>query len=69
MTCEEKERLQGFPSGWTDIVYNGKPAGVTLRDGAIGNSMVVNVLDRLAEYLEIVLPEIIGKAASQDGNS
>ena len=61
-TPEEKERLQGFPSGWTDIVYKGKRATLEHRDGAIGNSMVVNVLGHLADYLHLILPEIIGNA-------
>ena len=61
-SSEEKERLQGFPSGWTDIVYKGKRATLEHRDGAVGNSMVVNVLGHLADYLDLILPEIIGNA-------
>jgi DNA (cytosine-5)-methyltransferase 1 len=61
-SSEEKERLQGFPSGWTDIVYMGKRATLEHRDGAVGNSMVVNVLGHLADYLDLILPEIIGDA-------
>ena len=40
----ETERLQGFPDGWTDIVYRGKPAADGNRYKAIGNSMAVPVL-------------------------
>ena len=40
----EAERLQGFPDGWTDIVYRGKRAADGPRYKAIGNSMAVPVL-------------------------
>lgn len=44
LTPLECERLQGFPDGWTDIVYRGKPAADGSRYRAIGNSMAVPVL-------------------------
>ena len=47
----EAERLQGFPDGWTDIEYNGRPAPDTLRYKALGNSMTVNVMRWLAERI------------------
>jgi hypothetical protein len=37
----ECERLQGFPDGWTDVPYRGKPAPDGPRYKALGNSMAV----------------------------
>jgi DNA (cytosine-5)-methyltransferase 1 len=51
ITPIEAERLQGFPDGWTDIEYNGRPAPDTLRYKALGNSMTVNVMRWLAERI------------------
>lgn len=51
ITPVEAERLQGFPDGWTDIEYNGRPAPDTLRYKALGNSMTVNVMRWLAERI------------------
>lgn len=44
MTPLEWERLQGFPDGYTDVPYRGKPASDTRRYHALGNSMAVPVL-------------------------
>ena len=49
LTPVECERLMGFPDGWTDIVFQGKPARDTLRYRALGNSMAVPVMRWLAE--------------------
>ncbi len=35
----ECERLQGFPDGWTDIIFDGKPARDSDRYRTLGNSM------------------------------
>jgi len=51
ITPVEAERLQGFPDGWTDIEYNGKPAPDTLRYKALGNSMTCTVMRWLAERI------------------
>jgi site-specific DNA-cytosine methylase len=51
ITPVEAERLQGFPDGYTDIEYNGRPAPDTLRYKALGNSMTVNVMRWLAERI------------------
>lgn len=51
ITPVEAERLQGFPDGWTDIEYNGRPTPDTLRYKALGNSMTVNVMRWLAERI------------------
>jgi DNA (cytosine-5)-methyltransferase 1 len=40
----ECERLQGFPDGYTDIPYRGKPAADGPRYKALGNSMAVPVM-------------------------
>ena len=45
----ECERLMGFPDGWTDVRFQGKPARDTLRYRALGNSMAVPVMRWLAE--------------------
>ncbi len=44
LTPVECERLQGFPDGYTDILYRGKPACDGPRYKALGNSMAVNVM-------------------------
>ena len=49
LTPVECERLMGFPDGWTDVVFQGKPARDTLRYRALGNSMAVPVMRWLAE--------------------
>lgn len=49
LTPKECERLMGFPDGWTDIMFQGKPARDSLRYRALGNSMAVPVMRWLAE--------------------
>ena len=49
LTPVECERLMGFPDGWTDVVFQRKPARDTLRYRALGNSMAVPVMRWLAE--------------------
>lgn len=44
LTPVECERLQGFPDGWTDVPYRGRPAADSPRYKALGNSMAVNVM-------------------------
>ena len=39
LTPLEAERLQGLPSGWTDVEFKGKPAPDSKRYKAIGNGM------------------------------
>lgn len=39
LTPLECERLQGYPDGWTNIEFHGKPAPDTRRYKAIGNGM------------------------------
>lgn len=50
----ECERLQGFPDGYTDIPYRGKPAADGPRYKALGNSMAVNVMRWLGRRIELV---------------
>lgn len=50
----ECERLQGFPDGWTDITYRGKPAADGPRYKAIGNSMAVPVMRWIGERINTV---------------
>jgi DNA (cytosine-5)-methyltransferase 1 len=49
LTPKECERLMGFPDGWTNIMFQGKPARDSLRYRALGNSMAVPVMRWLAE--------------------
>lgn len=49
----ECERLMGFPDGFTDVMYRGKPATDTPRYGAIGNSMAVPCMRFIGEKLLI----------------
>lgn len=49
LTPVECERLQGFPDGWTDVRFQGKPARDAPRYRALGNSMAVPVMRWLAE--------------------
>lgn len=54
LTPLECERLQGFPDGYTDIEYKGKPAPDGARYKALGNSMCVNVMRWIAERIQNV---------------
>ncbi len=54
LTPTECERLQGFPDGWTDVPYRGKPASDGPRYKALGNSMAVNVMRRIGRRIEYV---------------
>jgi len=53
LTPKECERLQGFPDGYTDVIYRKKPAADGPRYRALGNSMAVPVMawigQRIAE--------------------
>ena len=57
LTPVECERLQGFPDGWTQIPWKGKPAS-ECPDGpryrALGNSMAVNVMRWIGRRIELV---------------
>lgn len=55
LTPTECERLQGFPDGYTDIPWRGKP---TSPDGprykALGNSMACNVMRWIGQRIQMV---------------
>ena len=51
ITPLEAERLQNFPDGYTNIIYNGKPAPDSLRYKALGNSMTVSVMRWIAQRI------------------
>lgn len=57
LTPTECERLQGFPDGWTQIPWRGKPAS-ECPDGprykALGNSMACNVMRWIGRRIELV---------------
>ena len=52
LTPVEYERLQGFPDGWTDIVYRKKQASDGPRYKALGNSMAVPVMKWLGRRIQ-----------------
>lgn len=54
LTPTECERLQGFPDGWTDIEYRGKPAADGPRYKALGNSWAVPCARWIGERIEMV---------------
>lgn len=54
LTPLECERLQGFPDGWTDVPYKGKPASDSARYKALGNSMAVPVMRWIGERIRQV---------------
>ena len=66
LTPPECERLQGFPDGYTDVVFRGKPASDGPRYKAIGNSWPANVarwIGRRVELVEDVMRELERAAA------
>jgi DNA (cytosine-5)-methyltransferase 1 len=54
LTPAECEALQGFPRGYTDIPYRGKPAADGPRYRALGNSMAVPVMSWLGQRIQLV---------------
>lgn len=54
LTPVECERLQGFPDGWTEIPYRGKPAPDGPRYKALGNSMAVPVMRWIGQRIAAV---------------
>lgn len=52
LTPVECERLQGFPDGWTNVEFKGKPASDTQRYKVLGNSIAVPVLSWIGERIE-----------------
>jgi len=54
LTPLECERLQGFPDGYTDVVYRKKPATDGPRYKALGNSMAVPVVRWIGDRIEMV---------------
>lgn len=52
LTPEECEALQGFPRGYTNIPWRGKPnAPDGPRYKALGNSMAVNCMEWIGERI------------------
>ena len=51
LTPRECERLQGFPDGWTDVVYRGKAAADGPRYRALGNAFAVPVVRWIARRM------------------
>lgn len=52
LTPVECERLQGFPDGYTDIPYRGKPAADGHRYKALGNSKAIPVVAWLGKRIK-----------------
>ncbi|KMN29621.1 hypothetical protein VI26_22940 [Chromobacterium sp. LK1] len=55
LTPTECERLQGFPDGYTDVPFRGKPAADGPRYKAIGNSKAVPVVQWLGRRIDDAL--------------
>jgi DNA (cytosine-5)-methyltransferase 1 len=55
LTPKECERLQGFPDGYTDVTYRGKPAADGPRYRALGNSMAVPVMAWIGQRVQMVM--------------
>ena len=51
LTPTECERLQGFPDGWTDVAFRGKPAADGPRYRALGNAFAVPVVRWIARRI------------------
>lgn len=51
LTVEECETLQGFPVGYTDVWYNGRPISDNVRKIALGNSFPSQVLYWLGQRI------------------
>jgi len=62
LTPLECERLQGFPDGWTDVPYRGRPAADGPRYRALGNSMAVNVIRWIGTRMAMVEAATCGQA-------
>ncbi len=54
LTPRECERLQGFPDGYTQVPYRGKPAADGPRYKALGNSFAVNVVSWIGQRIQMV---------------
>jgi DNA (cytosine-5)-methyltransferase 1 len=54
LTPTECERLQGFPDGYTQVPFRGKPAADGPRYKALGNSWAVNCARWIGRRIEIV---------------
>jgi DNA (cytosine-5)-methyltransferase 1 len=54
LTPRECERLQGFPDGYTDIPWRGKPSSPDgPRSKALGNSMAVPCMRWIGERIQM----------------
>lgn len=60
LTPVECERLQGFPDGFTDVPFNGKPAPDSRRYKALGNSFTVSVVRWIGQRIAAV--DVLGGA-------
>ncbi|PIB91248.1 DNA cytosine methyltransferase [Caulobacter sp. FWC2] len=54
LTPLEKERLQGFPDQYTNIIWNGRKASDGARGKALGNSMAVPVMTWIGQRIAAV---------------
>jgi DNA (cytosine-5)-methyltransferase 1 len=52
------ERCQGFPDGYTDIVFNGKQASYAQRKRVLGNAFCVPVVRWIGERIALVDPYV-----------
>ena len=55
LTVTECERLQGFPDGYTQVPFHGKPTKDSPRYKAIGNSMATTVMQWIGKRIKEVM--------------
>ena len=64
LTPTEGETLQGFPRGWTDVPYKGKPAADTNRYKMMGNSWAIPVVAHCGERMNGILEGTIDASSA-----
>lgn len=57
LTPVEHERLQGFPDGYTDVLFRGKPASDSPRSKALGNSWAVPKFTWIGKRIADFMPK------------
>lgn len=59
LTPDECEKLQGFPPGYTQVPYRGKPAADGPRYKALGNSFAVPIVSWIGNRIQMVEGSLI----------
>lgn len=69
LSISEREKLMGFPVGWTNVSWKGRPAPESLRVHALGNSMVVPVMEWLIDRIDLIEGIMKGGALCSEHSS